>query len=535
MLDCIVIGGGHNGLISAALLAKAGHSVLVLERRDAVGGMALTREFEPGFSAPTLTHAIGPLAPEVTRAMKRLRLDRGGLQFITPDPALTSLGPGGQLISFHRDPVFTAESINRLDPSSKDSGHWREFLDTTQKHAAVFRDLNRHPAPDVDDPSKGDLWRLINTARRARSLGKKNLSRLIRYAPMAVADLVSEWFDNDLVRATMASRAIFGHFAGPWSAGTGGLLMQRMADDPMPCGSGMTVAGGPGALSRALQTVAETAGVKIRTNTAVARIRTRGGAATGVILDDGEEIAARIVLGALDPKATLQQLVDPADLPPVFAERVRNIRARGVTAKVNLALSERPVFDALHGDDIALRGRLLLTGGIDDLERAFDSAKYGEMPDRPWLEISIPTIVDGSLAPEGRHVMSIVAHTIPHRLRDESADEHDLLYQRVMRVLAPHAPDLESLIVGREIIVPSDIERDWGASGGHIYHGEQTLDQWWTMRPLLGWADGGTPIKGLFLTGAGTHGGGGVTGMPGFHAARRVGEAIKSLRKSDNR
>jgi phytoene dehydrogenase-like protein len=531
VIDVIVIGAGHNGLIAASLLAKAGHSVVVLERRDTVGGMAITREFETGFRAPTLAHAIGPLAPEVTRAMKRLRLDRGGLQFITPDPALTSLGENGQLISFHRDPVFTAESINRLEPNSKDAARWREFIDTTQKLAAVFRDLNRHPAPNVDEPSRGDLWRLLNTGRRARALGKKNLSRLIRYVPMAVADLVGEWFSNDLVRATIASRAIFGHFAGPWSAGTGGLLMQRLADDPMPVGSGITVMGGPGALSRAIQTVAETAGVKIRTNSPVARIRTLRGVANGVVLDDGEEISGRIVLGAMDPKTTVQQLVDPADLPPVFAERVRNIRARGVTAKVNLALSAAPVFDVLHGDDIALRGRLLLTTGIDSLERAFDSAKYGEMPNQPWLEISVPTIVDGSLAPEGKHVMSIVAHTIPQRLRDENADEHDLLYKSVMNVLAPHAPNLESLIVGREIIMPADIERDWGATGGHIYHGEQALDQWWSMRPLLGWADGSTPVKGLFLTGAGTHGGGGVTGMPGFHAARTVGAALKKLRR----
>lgn len=531
MTDVTIIGAGHNGLIAAALLAKAGYSVLVLERRDGVGGMAITREFEPGFHAPTLTHAIGPLAPEVTRAMKRLRLDRGGLQFITPDPALTSLGRNGQLISFHRDPVFTAESINRLDPNARDAARWRDFLDTTQKISAVFRDLNRHPAPNVDDPSRGDLWRLLNTGRRARKLGKKNLSRLIRYVPMAVADLVSEWFDNDLVRATIASRAIFGHFAGPWSAGTGGLLLQRMADDPMPVGSGITVAGGPGALSRAIQTVAETAGVKIRVSTTVARIRTERGVATGVVLEDGEEIDSRVVLGALDPKTTLQQLVDPADLPPVFAGRVRNIRARGVTAKVNLALSERPVFDVLHGDTIALRGRLLIAQGIDDLERAFDSAKYGEMPRDPWLEISVPTIVDGSLAPDGRHVMSIVAHTIPHTLRDETIDEHDLFYKRVMSVIAPHAPGLESLIVGREIIMPADIEREWGASGGHIYHGEQALDQWWAMRPLLGWADGSTPVKNLFLTGAGTHGGGGVTGMPGLHAARRVGEALKAFRR----
>ncbi len=530
MIDVIVIGGGHNGLIAAALLAKQGHGVLVLERQPIVGGMAITREFSPGFKAPTLSHAVGPLTAEVTRALKSLKFDKAPLQMITPDPAMTTLGPEGSVITFHRDPVFTAESINRLAP--KDAGRWREFLDTMQRLAMVFRDLNRHPAPPIDDPSKTDLWNLFNTGRRARGLGKKNLSRLMRYVPMAVADIATEWFDNDLIQATIAARATFGHFAGPWSAGTGAMLLQRLAEDPLPVGSGVTYAGGPGALTEALAAVATAAGVKIRTDARVTRLRVVKGDAHGVVLENGEEITSRFVLAAMAPKTALQTLVDPADLPPTFQQRVKNIRSRGATAKINLALSERPVFDALHGDDIALRGRLLIAPDIDYLERAFDDAKYGRLPAQPWLEISVPTAVDGALAPEGQHVMSIVAHTMPQDVRDSTwAEARETLLRSVLDVIAPHAPALEASIIAQEMFTPADIEAEWGASGGHIYHGEHSIDQWWTMRPLLGWSNGATPIGRLFLTGAGTHGGGGVTGGPGLHAARTVGAALKARKR----
>lgn len=530
MTDVIIIGAGHNGLIAAAMLAKAGHSVLVLERQPIVGGMAITREFAPGFKAPTLTHAIGPLSADVTRTLKQLKFEKFGLQTITPDPALTTLGAGNDVIAFHRDPVFTAESINRLAPN--DAGRWRDFIDTMHRLSAVFRDLNHHPAPPIDDPSRTDLWTLFQTGRRARSLGRKNLSRLVRYMPMAVADIVAEWFGHDLLQAAIAARALVGHLAGPWSAGTGALLLQRLADDPLPVGSGITFAGGPGALTTALAALATECGAKIRTDARVARVRVVNGDANGVVLESGEEIASRTVLSAIAPKTLLQKMVDPADLPPTFRQRISHIRSRGATAKINLALSARPVFAALNGDDNALRGRLLIAPTIDYLERAFDAAKYGQLPAQPWLELSVPTIVDGSLAPEGQHVLSIVAHTMPQQPTDgDWASQTDTLMRTVLDAIAPHAPELEASIIEREVLTPADIEATWGASGGHIYHGEQTIDQWWTMRPLLGWSTGATPIGQLFLTGAGTHGGGGVTGGPGAHAARTVRAALKARKR----
>lgn len=530
MTDVIVIGAGHNGLIAAALLAKGGRSVLVLERQPIVGGFAITREFADGFRAPTLAPAIGPLNPHVMRALKKLKFETHAPQLITPDPALTTLGRSGDVVTFQRDPVFTAESINRLAPN--DAGRWREFIDTMQRLALVFRELNEHPAPQLDDATRGDAWNLFNTGRRARKLGRKNLSRLLRYVPMAVADIAGEWFDGDLVQAAIAARALYGHFAGPWSAGTGAMLLQRLADDALPVGSGMTVVGGPGALSQALADTATAAGAKIRTDARVARILVTNGHASGVVLENGEEINARAVLAAMSPKAVFESLVDPAELPPTFRQRVSHIRARGATAKLNLALSARPSFPALHGDDIALRGRILIAPDIDYLERAFDAAKYGTLPERPWLEISVPTIIDGSLAPEGRHVASIVVHTMPTELREGTwADARDTLSRSILDVLAPHAPELEASIVGSELFTPADLDAQWGTPGGHIYHGEQTIDQWWTMRPLLGWSDGTTPIARLFLTGAGTHGGGGITGVPGLHAARTVAAALKARKR----
>jgi phytoene dehydrogenase-like protein len=524
MPDVIIIGGGLNGLVAGAWLAKRKFATLILERRPHAGGAAVTTEIAPGFKAPGLSHAIGPLHRDVIRAFD---LDRAaGLQFMTPDPAVTSLGNGDGHVVFHRDPVLTAASIHRVSP--RDAGQWQAFLQSAQRVSSVVAMLQRHAPPNIDDVGATEMWRLLGAGRLARSLGRRDLARLLRWLPMAVADLASEWFDHDLVRAAIAARAIFGSGAGPRSAGTGAALLQRMAEDPMPIGSGVTLRGGPGALADALVAIARRAGAEVATDVRVAQVMCESGRATGVILENGAAIAARAVVSAIDPRQTLLDLVDPADLPPSFTERMRHYRARGVTAKINLALSALPEFPALHGDAVPLRGRFLVAPTPDYLERAHDAAKYGRMSDEPWLELAIPSVSDPSLAPAGSHVMSIYAQAAPRHLRESTWDrERDALYARVLAVLEPHAPGIGRLVVQREVITPEDLETGWGLSGGHIFHGEPAIDQSWVARPLIGWAQYRTPLDGLFLASAGTHPGGGLTGMSGLLAARAVERRLR--------
>jgi phytoene dehydrogenase-like protein len=522
MADVVIIGGGLNGLVAATWLARQKFSVLVLERHEQVGGAAVTRVSAGGFHHATLSHTIGPISSDVMRA---LRLDRAGLELVTPDPVLTTMGADESTITFHRDHVLTAASIERR--SSKDAGRWQEFAATMQRLGGVLTDLNRQPPPAIDEPGTGEVWRMLNIGRRARSIGRRNLSRLVRYMPMAVADLASEWFEHDLMQGAIAARAVFGHAAGPWSAGTGGLFLQRMADDPMPVGNSVTMRGGTGALTHALADIARQSGVEIRTGARVRQVIVRGGVAAGVALDSGEEIPAHAVVGAVAPRQVFETLVDPAELPPVFRQRVGQIRSKGVTAKLNLSLSAAPVFPALHGDDLPLRGRMLVAPTVDYIERAHDAAKYGDVPAAPWLEVSVPSVNDDSLAPAGGHVMSVYVHFVPNT--DVS---HEAVSKAALSVLEAHVPDISKLIVESEVITPQDMEQQWGLPGGHIFHGECTMDQWWVARPLLGWAHGyGSPINGLFLASAGTHPGGGLTGQPGLNAARVIAGALSKRRR----
>jgi phytoene dehydrogenase-like protein len=474
----------------------------------------------PGYHGPTLSHGAGPLHEDVVRAVG---LDAAGLDWIRPDPCLTALGPDGRVARVFADDDRTARALREV--SEHDAGRWPEFSATMRRLAAVMATLSRHAPPDIDQPSFADGLRLLSTGRAARGLGPRHLARLLRYAPMAVADIADEWFESDLVKGAVAAHAVYGHLAGPWSAGTGALLLQRIAADPFPLGSGMTLRGGPGALSAALTRLAMAAGVTVRPGAHVAVIGTQDGAVAGVTLGSGEQIAARAVVAAIDPRQLFLSLVDPAALPPSFLGRMRQFRARGVTAKITLALDAMPPAFTPDGRPAPPDHRMLIAPAIDEIERAYDAAKYGACSPRPWLEISVPTMLDPSLAPAGRHVMSVVAHYAPHTLAAGTwADEREPLFNRVMAVLDDHFPGLPGRVVGREIVTPADLEARWGLSGGHIFHGEMTLDQWWVARPLLGWARHRTPIGGLFLAGAGAHPGGGAAGLPGLLGARAAAE-----------
>jgi phytoene dehydrogenase-like protein len=348
---------------------------------------------------------------------------------------------------------------------------------------------------------------------------------------MAVADLVAEWFETETLRALIAARGISGAFAGPWSAGTSAGLLLQAAFDGNAIAPSEFVAGGMGALTGALAKAALNAGVEIRTSTPVVRIETSEGQASKVVLENGEEISARAVVSNADPRTTLLHLVDPVDLDPSFLSKIRNYRAIGTTAKINLALSGLPEFLGVARDEeFRLSGRIHVGPDIDYLERAFDAAKYGDYSSAPYMDITIPSLNDPSLAPAGAHVMSIHVQYAPYKLKQgDWNSRREEFGDKVIEVLAGYAPNLKDLIVGRQIITPLDLEQRYGLSGGHIHHGEQSLDQFFTFRPIIGWAQYRTPIKGLYLCGAGTHPGGGVTGAPGANAAREI---IKDFKKT---
>src|SRR5208282_570781 len=388
--------------------------------------------------------------------------------------------------------------------------------------------------PDIDHPSGGDLWSMLKTGRALRNLGKRDMYRVLRWGPMAVADLVAEYFETELLRAVIAARGIFGTFLGPWSAGSSLQLLIRAAGDSHPAGSAFFAAGGMGSLTQAMASAVKAAGVEIRTGAEVIEIRVKDGAATGVLLATGEEIRAKAVISNADPKRTLLKLTDPTHLSPDFVQKLQHYRGNGTVAKVNLALSALPTFAALkNGDAGALKGRIHIGPEIDYLERAFDESKYGNFSRQPYLEVAIPSISDPTLAPAGQHVMSIYMQYAPFKLKTSDWDKQRVpLGDTVVKTLAQYAPNLPELILTHQIITPQDLEDIYGLTSGHIFHGELSLDQFFTMRPLLDWARYRTPIQNLYLCGSGTHPGAGLTGASGANAAREI---LKDLKKQPER
>jgi len=359
--------------------------------------------------------------------------------------------------------------------------------------------------------------------------------RLLRWGPMAIADLVAEFFETELLRATIAARGIFGTFFGPWSAGTSLVLLIRSAGDSHPAGSSYFAAGGMGSITQAMVSASKAAGAEIRTGAEVIEVRVKDGVATGVVLSTGEEINAKAVISNADPKRTLLKLVDPTHLSPNFVQKLQHYRMPGTVAKINLALSALPNFTALQNTTMvtsngnALSGRIHIGPEIDYLERAFDESKYGNFSRQPYLEIAIPSITDPSLAPAGKHVMSIYMQYAPHKLKTNDWDsQRSALGETVVKKLAQYAPNLPELILSHQIITPQDLEDIYGLTGGHIFHGELALDQFFTTRPLLDWARYRTPIQNLYLCGSGTHPGAGLTGGSGANAAREI---LKHLKK----
>ena len=521
--DIVIIGGGHNGLITAFYLAKAGFKPLVLERAAQVGGAAVTDEFHPGFRCSTLAHTAGPIRPDIVSDMQ---LEKHGLRLITPTTCVTALTPDGRALTLSQDTNQSAPEIAAF--SQKDAVKYPEFQQSLSKISKVIGEALATTPPDIDHPSSGDLWSMLKTGRAIRNLGKKDMFRLLRWGPMAVADLASEYFETELLRAVIAARGVFGTFLGPWSAGSALVLLIRAAADAHPAGSASLAAGGMGAVTQAMASAAKAAGAEIRTSTEVIEIRVHDGAAAGVLLSTGEEIHARAVISNADPKRTLLKLTDPTHLSPDFVQKLQHYRGNGTVAKVNLALAGLPKFTAVkNGDANALKGRIHIGNEIDYLERAFDECKYGNFSRQPYLEATIPSLTDPTLAPEGKHVMSIYMQYAPYKLKGDWEQERKALGQTVVQTLAQYAPNLPELILTHQIITPRDLEDKYGMTGGQIFHGDLALDQFFTMRPLLDWARYRTPIQNLYLCGSGTHPGAGLTGGSGANAAREIAKALK--------
>jgi len=510
--DVIFIGGGHNGLVAAVRLARAGLKTLVLERRSVAGGAAVTEELHPGFRVSTLAHAA-QLAPAV---LTDLRLADQGLELIDPDPYLFAPLTDGRSLVLGRDAAASAASIAQF--SEPDSRRYAEFREAMGRVTPFVSDLLENPPPEIEQTRRADLWPLLSMARRFRRLGKKDAYRLLRWAPMSASDFVSEWFESEPLRAALAAPGIFGTAFGPRSAGSTAVLLLQMATGD---GRRRLVRGGLGALSSALVSAVQAAGATIRTDAEVGRIDVLNRRVAGVTLASGEQLRARTVVSNADPRRTLLGLLDPIELGPDFLGRIRSYRCVGNVAKVNLALSDLPRFTS--GDARTLSGRIHIGPNLDYLERAFDASKYGRHASRLCLDVTIPSLTDPALAPAGAHVMSINATFAPYRLQgtDWTAAAPGFA-EAVIDTLLEYAPDMRRLIVHRQVITPVDLESRYGLTGGHIFHGELSLDQLFTMRPLLGWARYRTPIQGLYLCGAGTHPGYGVSGLSGLNASREI-------------
>jgi phytoene dehydrogenase-like protein len=521
--DAAIIGAGHNGLVTAAYLARAGLKVIVLESGDRPGGCAVTREFAPGFKVSAVAHLLHALHPRVARdlGLKRLGLRKG-----LKATGTAALLPGGGRIEVSDDAAVTSASIGRVSPA--DAAVYSHAMARLVRLSGALGGymLRTPPSPALasnDLRTKIDLGLFALSLRR---LGRKDLLELTRILTMNVADLASDLFESDAVKGLLAFEATLGAYLGPRSPNTVFNLLYRLSSfGPQGMGGFHLPAGGMGAVGDMLAKAAERAGATIRLKAPVERILVEKDVATGVVLAGGEEVRAGLVASSADPQVTLLKLVAPGQLDVQFLKRIRHLRMNGCVAKIHLAL------DGLPEGWAAGAQRLVFAPDVDHVERAFDCAKYGRVSDRPALEIVLPSLADPSLAPAGKHVASILFQYAPYRLRTTSPDDaRRQVLERGLDTLEALAPGIKERVLASEVLIPQDLESQFGLSGGQWHHGEVTLDQMFFLRPAAGFQRYRMPIPGLWLCGAGAHPGGNVSGAAGANAAREILRDAKQRR-----
>jgi len=516
--DVIVIGGGHNGLVNAAYLARAGKRVLVLERRHIVGGAAVTEEVFPGFRFSVCSYVVSLLRPEIIR---ELDLPRHGLEILPLDGTFTPM-PGGDYLWRTNDHGKTRREIARH--SRLDAEAYDEYAKAMVEMARAAKPILGMTPPDPLSLHPRDLGALLFLGNRFRRLSAEDRINQLQLMTMSAADFLDQWFETDVLKATMAASGIIGTFLGVRSPGTAYVLLHHyMGEIDGAFRSWGFARGGTGAISNAIASAAREAGAEIKTEASVARILTSGGHATGVALANGDEIEADLVLSSVDPRLTFLRLLDAKELPCDFVDDIRRYRFRGSSGKVNLALDALPEFTCLPGAGPHLRGAISISPSVDYMERAYDQAKYGEFSRRPYIDMVIPSLTDPSIAPPGKHVMSCFVQYAPYALRNGTWDEQrDAFGDTVIDTIAEFAPNIRNIIRHRQVLTPLDLEREFGLTEGNIFQGELTLEQLFFLRPAPGWAQYTTPIRNLWMCGSAAHPGGGVMGAPGRNAARRI-------------